>query len=402
MFNNPEEKITPLYLDQISNNSSEKYGDLESLIKEDGLPKIGGKVKILELGTGGGQTIKELKNQLNGKENVDIIGLDKVSLFASQYQREVNSPAVVADAGMLPFQNKSLSAINASSIFHEIYTYGVNKSKNKVIRGKGAVEKVLAEINRTLAPNGVLMYRDVACPENYSEIKKVNYSRNSWVEFIKKYLPRLTEALKGVDSKNVENIKSEEDNSGTTITSAIKIHREIQRHYLTFRDFFRKKMAKDMGAKVLSESWEDKIEGIKSHSLELTAGALRIYLDNHISSDVQQNKKFIISMFSDEYDDFTDKLIEQTMKGQSKNISEEWFKREGSEIYTYASPSELTETTSAIIDRSKFGGEDYCLEAESVKMIPRYYYQRYLNRVIDNPEFEGKQSIKFVKSEKRK
>lgn len=400
MFNNPQEKITSLCLDQISNNGSEKYGDLEVLIKEGKLPKINKKVKILELGTGGGQTVKELKNQLCNKVDVDIIGLDKVAMFASQYQKETNCPVVVADAGLLPFNNESLSAINASSIFHEIYTYGVNKSKNKVIRGIGAVEQALEEINRTLAPNGVLMYRDIACPENCLEIKTVNYQRNSWVEFIRKYLPELVKSLKSVNANDVENYKIEENNIGATMISSVKMHREIQRHYITFRDFFRKKIAADMGIKVLSESWKNKVEGTKLHSLELTSDALNIYLDNHIDPEIQQNKNLTITMPSDEYDDLTDKLIEQIMKEQPENIIQEWFKREGNEIYTYANPLEFKKIALAITSQSKLSEEKFCLKAEEVKMIPRYYYQRYLNRVIDEPEFEGKQSIKFIKLKK--
>jgi hypothetical protein len=37
------------------------------------------------------------------------------------------------------------------------------------------------------------------------------------------------------------------------------------------------------------------------------------------------------------------------------------------------------------------------LIAEKEEMISRDYYQRYLDRVLKNPEFEGKQIINFIK-----
>ena len=42
-------------------------------------------------------------------------------------------------------------------------------------------------------------------------------------------------------------------------------------------------------------------------------------------------------------------------------------------------------------------GTNSRMEVLNERLLPRDYYQRYLKRVINNPEFEGKQIIDFIK-----
>ncbi len=166
MFNQPEEKINKVYLKQISNNETEKFGDLRQLIIENRLPVINGKINILELGVGGGETIKELKDQLGGRDDVNVIGADSAFMFSDNFRNTTNSEAIVADAGLIPIKENSLSAVNASAILHEVSSYGVYAEDGKKIFGFDAIKKTFNEIKRCLAENGVLIYRDVACPRN--------------------------------------------------------------------------------------------------------------------------------------------------------------------------------------------------------------------------------------------
>jgi|GEM_PF-5547161 len=88
-MNQPIEKINNFYLEQIKNNESEKYGDLKQMIIENKLPKIDGRLNILELGVGGGETMKELKNQFHYKVDLNIIGLDSALLFAEHFRKKL-------------------------------------------------------------------------------------------------------------------------------------------------------------------------------------------------------------------------------------------------------------------------------------------------------------------------
>lgn len=391
------EKINNFYLKQIKNNETEKYGSLKQLIIDDKLPKIKGQANVLELGVGGGDTIKALKDQLHNRKDLNIIGLDNVLLFAKHFRNKTDSDAVVADAGCLPFQERSLSAINASAILHEVSSYGVNDEKEKRVFGHNAIKQTLNEIKRCLAENGVFVYRDIACPKDRLSMKTVSYEKKSWQIFVDLYLPILHEASKDVCPDIISGFK--QDRGGgegkNEVTATAQMHREIQRHYITFRDFVRKKIFSRIGIEVAREHWEDKKSGNKIHSIILSGQALKNYikfksLGNHDSSI----KSLSVELQSDEYDDFTDGIIEEFIVDDSFNINDEWFRREGREVYTYLSVEELkglAHEKSALTD-----GTSSYLETLNEKLLPRNYYQRYLKRVISDPEYEGKQVINFI------
>lgn len=396
MFNHPEEKISKLYLEQISNNETEKFGDLKQLIIEDKLPRINDKINVLELGVGGGETMKQLKDQLCGRDDINVIGMDSAFMFSDNFRSATNSEAIVADAGLMPIKENSLSVVNASAILHEISSYGICAEDGKKILGLEAIKKTLNEIKRCLAENGILIYRDVACPKNRGEIKTVDYEKKSWQMFIDMYIPILCDASKEVFPEIFNGYKLDEENNNKRITATVQAQREIQRHYITFRDYFRKKIFPEMGIKVIKEEWIEKEKGNKQHSVELSGIALKHYIDR-IKSEGQTAgaKDLLLNMSSDEYDDFTDEIIEKCLDEKNFNFYDEWFRREGREIYTYLNTEELKQAAAENKNSSTKSGSG--LVAKSEKMLPRYYYQRYLDRIIKNPEFEGKQIINFIK-----
>ena len=396
MFKHPEEKINKFYLEQISNNETEKLGDLKQLIIEDRLPRINGKINILELGVGGGETIKELKDQLYGRGDVNVIGMDSAFIFSDNFRNTTSSEAIVADAVLIPIKENSLSAVNASAILHEVSSYGVCAEDDKKVFGYKAIKKTLNEIKRCLAENGALIYRDVACPKNRLEIKTVNYERKSWQIFLDMYIPILYDASKEVSPEIFNDYKMDEENGSKRITATAQMQREIQRHYITFRDYFRKKIFPEMGIKVINENWFEKDKGNKQHSIELSGVALKYYI-NKIKPESQtaDMKNLSLNILSDEYDDFTDEIIEKVLDEKIFDFHDEWFRREGREIYTYLEPEEIKQIAAENENSSTKGGSGLVVESE--KMLPRYYYQRYLDRVIKDPEFEGKQIINFIK-----
>ena len=340
--------------------------------------------------------MKKLKDQLHNKKDVNVIGLDSVLLFSDQFRKNIDSEAIVADAGLMPIQESSLSAVNASAVFHEISSYGVNTENDKKIFGIKAVEKTLNEITRCLVDEGVLIYRDVACPKDRLKIKTVEYDRKSWQLFIDMYLPVLMDASKGILPEILNGCKIKTKEGKTCITATAQVQREIQRHYITFRDYFRKKIFPDIGVNIINETWNEKSEGNKAHSIELSSVALSQYIDK-IKPDnptCKMNNLFL-TLPSDDYDDFTDELIALTLNDKNSDLLREWLRREGREIYTYLEPTEIKNIVSS--NQSIADAKESLLSVDSEKMIPRYYYQRYLDRIIKNPEFEGKQIINFIK-----
>ena len=390
------EKVNNFYLEQIKNNETEKYGNLKELIIDDKLPKINEQVNILELGVGGGETMKALKDQLHNRDNLNIIGLDSALLFAEHFRRKTDSNAIVADAGVLPFKERSLSAINASAILHEVSSYGTSDKNDKRIYGRDAIRQTLNEIKRCLAESGVFVYRDIACPKDRLAIKTVSYRKKSWQIFLDLYLPILREASKDVSPDIISGFKLDKCEGKNEVTATAQMHREIQRHYITFRDFVRKKIFSKIGIEVVSERWEDKESGNKTHTITLSGQALEYYMKFKGLNDQDSNiKSLSVELQSDEYDDFTDRIIEEFIVDDSFNINDEWFRREGREVYTYLSTEELK-----VLANEKHvlpDGTNSHMEVLNERLLPRNYYQRYLKRVINDPEFEGKQIIDFIK-----
>ena len=147
-----------------------------------------------------------------------------------------------------------------------------------------------------------------------------------------------------------------------------------------------------MGIKIIKEDWVDKKEGEKKCSIELSDIALERYISKMKSEkDIIGIKNLSLDMSSDEYDDFTDEIMELGFEMGESDFNDEWFRREGREVYTYLNTEEIKQMV------AEPDAEDGVLIAQKEELIPRYYYQRYLNRVLENPEFEGKQIINFIK-----
>jgi ubiquinone/menaquinone biosynthesis C-methylase UbiE len=397
-FARPPEKDSSIYLEQISGFDEEKFGLIARLAKDGKLPSVNGNINILEMGTGGGETAKKLQDKLAGRSNVNFFGLDNVQSFARLFAEKTGSGAVAADAGQMPFKDDSFSAINASAVFHEVSSYGVDNGNGDKIFGLEAVRTCLDEVNRTLCPGGVLMYRDVLCPDNKDILKKVNYRQPAWSLFAKKFLQNFEPVISNIFPGAYKGLSLSGGPGTMEIIATTQIHREIQRHYITFRDYFRKVAASDLGLKVNDEYWLDKEAGNKKHEIALSGFALEEYY--RIKNDETRGNGSVLTLAleSDEYDDLTDRIIAET----PPQLAESWFKREGGEIYTYASSDEMLKLCADLSALSSIDGKKYNLKPlGNPTVLPRAYYMRYLRRVIDDPEIEAKQSICLIKSEKQ-
>ena len=102
-FSGGNQKETEGYLSQIANNSDEKIGDLANAIINNQLPRSSdGRMKILELGTGGGQSIRTLKKVLGDTKDIDIFAADISVNILRKIQNEQQVASVATDATRLP------------------------------------------------------------------------------------------------------------------------------------------------------------------------------------------------------------------------------------------------------------------------------------------------------------
>jgi len=104
----------------------------------------------------------------------------------------------------------------------------------------------------------------------------------------------------------------QEDGASMKLTATKHLHRELQRHYLMFRDYLRTQLAPNIGLEMTHEEWDDEEKGIKTHTF-LAKGILYKLL-NHGEREEGQGT---YTIQSEAYDELFDRLIEQLLTPES-------------------------------------------------------------------------------------
>lgn len=402
------------YLNQIRNNVPEKIEMVMDKLNSGELPRDqNGKIIVLEIGTGGGESIRSLDTELKEREEIKLIALDVVQALAAKAKKEGGVDAVVADAGALPFKDESLSAVNASAVFHEVSSYGTRSHRREQldsdedgaenrIYGRDAIRAVFAECERVLMPDGILTYRDpLVSAEDIREEKEVTYYEVSWKQFCNWFLQNFINSGRGFYEGT--EISTRESEEGLVLTAPVGIQRELQRHYLMLRDYLRNARKDEFGINITKSEWMNKEVGLKSITFSIDKSISNVIGLSNLEV-IEQDGEVIYGCDSDQFDKMYDELMNYyfmemesgTEKGKEfESIIEEWRAREGSEYYVYGNISDLIDLSCRAVPE-----DEYVLFPESskdIKVVPRYYYDRYLQRVADNPEKDGKQMVTFKK-----
>lgn len=398
------------YLGQIRNNTPEKVEIIEQALSDKSLPVAkDGKIKIVELGTGGGESLRRLKSASADDKNIELIAVDILPGLAASLKKELDTEAVAADAGDLPFADGSVSAINASAIIHEISSYGTNGysievDKRNLLYGREAVLKTFGELNRVLVPGGIVAYRDVSAPlGDFRRKKTVEYYHKSWQLFAEWFLQDFSNSNPHFyDGIQTELKKSE---NGFSLSAPVGVQREFQRHYLMLRDYLRNVKHREFGLTMLRSVWLDETEGLKSIAFSLDERFAKVInLENFERHESAQGTVYRGN--SDQFDKLYDDLMAHYFKqinsgsnegGNFQSLITEWKEREGLEHYVYGNVADILKISCESSDKA---GSPYVLFPESptsIALPPRYYYNRYLKQVADAPEFDGKQIINLKK-----
>ena len=174
------------YLEKLSYNQEEKTLLL-------GYMKENKQGNYLEVGTGGDSLFYMLQN-LCDTDEIKIFGCDvSQSVLAEVISRNENIEKYlhsdknqslklelcVANILKLPFKNNFFDGINASALFHEVYSY---------CGGKKAVETSFSEVYRTLKKGGVFLYRDPKLDRG-DEIVTIISKDENFSSFINMFFP---------------------------------------------------------------------------------------------------------------------------------------------------------------------------------------------------------------------
>ena len=334
-------KINSDYLAAISSHLDEKTKFIVSSFENNRIPLIGNKVAMLEVGIGGGQTIHALNNQLKNK--IDITAIDIYSELV-KIGNKLGIKSLLANVCNLPFKDNSFSCINVASVLHEVSSYGYTNN-GLTICGIKAVKLALKEIKRVLCPNGMFFYRDILTPDK-NEIKKVDYKPLSWKFFIDYFL---LDFINSEPAFYKNNYSFKKYNSYYSIIAQSNLHREIQKHYILWISGLMKEFSK------------------------------KYKIDSYLSMErkISKMKK-------------NDKLFKEI----KKNL-QNWLLREGKEYYLYWS---IDEILNYCINNTDHKGMIFSQKYKNdvIKLV-RNEENKYLKKVIVNPETEGKQIINFTK-----
>lgn len=267
------------YLRQIKNSAEEKTELIREELKSNNLPvDSAGRRRILEIGIGGGESLGEIKDELAPNDSLIAVDIMHDFVAFAKKQHEIN--AIVADIAVLPFNNNFLSAINMSAVLHEVSSYGSKINGEKAL-GLTAVKAALNEAKRVLLPNGLLAYRDVLPPFGGLFVEKTTiYKRVSWEKFVKWFLADFI--LAGPCYYKKEGFTYNKSSQGLVLNAPVGLHRELQRHYLMFRDYIRNVMNEKFGLVIHQLRWLNKKEGLKLGVVSIVNPELN-FLINEIS-----------------------------------------------------------------------------------------------------------------------
>lgn len=340
-FDLSDHKKSSTYLEQIDGNSHEKSDAIIRQILSGNLPRINGETRILEIGIGSGSGIEKIKDEVKDPKLV-IYGMDKLEPIARRiYNPERNLLSVVGDLSRLPFAERSISAINFSSVLHEGISY--NQS---ILDGNLSIDdfikQTLTSLIKALEVGGLLSYRDPGLSDHHNDFFEFEYSK-AVVPFISSF----HNDFKDFYSKLVDGAQHElkQGESNILLFASVHYQREIQRHLITYLDLALRK--------ILNKTLKD---------------VMRQFNQGGISQE-----EFIIAISNASSNELT---------------YYEWFKREGSEMYTYRSLGELT----ALLDEVK-KEQDIDFEIVDVYEVERQEYSQLLSMVSNTNLKDTKQNL---------
>ncbi|MFG3495299.1 hypothetical protein [Streptomyces sp. NPDC047928] len=374
---------------------------------------------VVEVGPGGGAAVRFLASRLaadpvdRGDVTVTLIeapGITSRSLTSAI--EEFNKVGVCTlkrglaqDIGDL--LGEPVDVISASALLHEVYSYG---------GGYSGLHSVMQTLPGVIKPGGFFVYRDVYAVHGASLHERVTqtYAARSWLQFIRVFTPLyLSEGTHPyhrssddpVIRQDGRTIALSEVNPKTcaVITAPVGLFRELQRRYITFRDYAWRSGVLGFRPELdglLAADWIDAGSGHKRVHYSLTEA-------NRLSRQQSAMLTAVSEPYADHYvvdGDIFDECTDAALVGfltaaeagdsQCASVWKDWSTREGRETYAYLTVEELL--TEFVISSAEAGGTVMIPRlAHDVTTATRNYYNRYLRHRLANPLTDSKQLVLF-------
>jgi hypothetical protein len=342
---------------------------------------------------------------------IEVPGVESRSLQkAMERFREVGSCRLVQGlardlAVLLP---APVDVISASALLHEVYSYG---------GGYPGLCSMVRTLTSVLKPGGFFAYRDVY-PVNGTSLHdrtSQSYDNPSWLRFIRMWAPHYLahgrhpyhhagdEILARQDSRIVP-VAELAPGTCAYLTAPAGLFREIQRHYITFRDHAWRSGALGF-TPVLegedAEHWTDRRAGHKRVHYTLAGGGLLTAARRGMLTAISERHADHLTVDGDIFDDVTDvsliAFLDAVAAGDAEAapVWESWLAREGRETYAYLTAGELLTLFAVSSAETDNGTVLLPALADDVFRSPRHYYDRFLTRRLPSPLPDGKLMVLF-------
>ncbi|MFF3326934.1 hypothetical protein [Streptomyces sp. NPDC002889] len=378
---------------------------------------------LVEIGPGGGAALQFLTDSLthtaDRPRTLDITLIEAPGVVSQALARAIDgynaaelgtctlTSGLAQDLGTILDRPVDIGA--ASALMHEVYSYG---------SGYRGIHQMMQTLPAVLKPGGHFAYRDVRTVDaaTLHETVTHTYTHRGWLQFIRMFAPQYLsdgrhpyhhsgdDPIVRQDSRIVA-LEDIDPRTSAVITGPIGLFREIQRHYITFRDYAWRSGALGFLPRLdgqLSADWIDAAAGHKRVHFTLTEAEWISPRQRALLKTVSEPYGDHYVVDGDIFDECTDAaIIEQLTSAENGNercaaVWREWIEREGHETYVYLTLNELL--TEFAISSAEANTNTVMMPRTPRDVVTpeRAYYTRYLRNRLPNPLPDGKQLVLFT------
>ncbi|XKK40088.1 hypothetical protein HFP72_04730 [Nocardiopsis sp. ARC36] len=414
-----EHKSVPSYLDVAANTHGEEKGFFVlRALGQIGAPRP----HVVEIGPGGGAAVAFLASRLRehkpGGAPVDLTLIEVPGVTSDALSRaivefnEVGTCELVHGfaqdlESLLP---RPADVVSASALVHEVYSYG---------GGYSGLHSLIRMLGSVIEPYGYFVYRDLFSVRDRSLHERVThaYDAPSWLRFLRMFTPHYLDhgrhpyhhirdqVVARQDSRVVE-IADLDAGTCAVISAPIGLFREIQRHYITFRDHVWRSGALGFIPVLdgqLSAEWLDARTGHKLVHYALIGAEWLPKTHREMLDALSEPYAEHHTVDGDIFDTCTDVALNAFLaaveEGDARcsEVWSEWSIREGRETYAYLTTDELLTEFAVNSGLASHDRPTVLLPSKATDIVvrQRHYYNRYLTKRLANPLWDAKQLVLF-------
>lgn len=377
--------------------------------------------QVVEVGPGGGAAVRFLASQLASQarqsRTVHLTLIEAPEVVSDALARSIEEFEAVGTCALrrgfaqdiTTLLTQPVDIISASALMHEVYSYG---------GGYAGLHAMMRTLPSVLTPGGFFAYRDVYAVAGPSLHERViqSYSARAWLTFLRMFLPqylnegthpyhRADDEIVVRQNSRIVPVSALDPRTCAVITAPVGLFREIQRHYITFRDHVWRSGALGFTPSLdghLAADWIDFRAGHKRVHYRLAETAEWLSAPRRaMLQAMSEPYADHLTIDGDAFDSVSDvaltAFLDAAAGGDRRcaSVWESWLIREGRETYAYMTLEEML--TAFAVHSIEADTETVLMPAHGDDILrrERHYYNRFLTKRLPNPLNDAKQLILF-------